>query len=73
LWLHDISACVRRLVEELSAPYLLGKKDCHVTLSVGISVFPADGSDSLALLKSEFLKIALGEQHTVIGLLSCYS
>jgi diguanylate cyclase (GGDEF)-like protein len=50
--LLDISACVRRLVEQLSAPYLLGKKDCHVTLSIGISVFPSDGSDSQALLKA---------------------
>jgi diguanylate cyclase (GGDEF)-like protein len=50
--LHDISACARRLVEELSAPYLLGTKDCHVTLSIGISVFPSDGSDSRALLKA---------------------
>jgi diguanylate cyclase (GGDEF)-like protein len=50
--LSDISACARRLVEQLSAPYLLGKKDCHVTLSIGISVFPADGSDSQELLKA---------------------
>jgi diguanylate cyclase (GGDEF)-like protein len=50
--LNDISACARRLVEELSAPYLLGTKDFHVTLSIGISVFPSDGSDSQALLKA---------------------
>jgi diguanylate cyclase (GGDEF)-like protein len=50
--LSDISACARRLVEQLSAPYLLGKKDCHVTMSIGISVFPADGSDSQELLKA---------------------
>jgi diguanylate cyclase (GGDEF)-like protein len=50
--LGDISACARRLVEQLSAPYLLGTKDCHVTLSIGISVFPSDGNDSQALLKA---------------------
>jgi diguanylate cyclase (GGDEF)-like protein len=50
--LTDISACAQRLVDELSAPYLLGNKDCHVTLSIGISVFPSDGSDSQALLKA---------------------
>jgi len=50
--LQDISACARRLVEQFSAPYLLGNKDCHVTLSIGISVFPSDGSDSQALLKA---------------------
>jgi diguanylate cyclase (GGDEF)-like protein len=50
--LEDISFCARRLVEQLSIPYLLGNKDCHVTLSIGISVFPSDGSDSQALLKA---------------------
>jgi diguanylate cyclase (GGDEF)-like protein len=50
--LEDISACARRLVEHLSAPYLLEQKDCHVTLSIGISIFPSDGNDSQALLKA---------------------
>jgi len=50
--LEDISACARRLVEQLRAPYRLGKNDCHVTLSIGISVFPSDGNDSKALLKA---------------------
>jgi diguanylate cyclase (GGDEF)-like protein len=48
----DVSACAQRLVEQLSVPYLLGSKDCHVTLSMGISTFPADGGDSQALLKA---------------------
>jgi diguanylate cyclase (GGDEF)-like protein len=47
-----LSACAQRLVEQLSIPYLLGKKDCHVTVSIGISTFPADGSDSQTLLKA---------------------
>src|SRR6202040_3454070 len=47
-----VSDCAQRLVEQLSAPYLLGKKDCHVTVSIGISTFPADGSDSQSLLKA---------------------
>jgi diguanylate cyclase (GGDEF)-like protein len=48
----DIAACAQRLVEQLSLPYLLDQKDCHITLSIGISVFPADGSDSKTLLKA---------------------
>ena len=47
-----LSACAQRLVEQLGIPYLLGKKDCHVTVSIGISTFPADGSDSQTLLKA---------------------
>src|SRR6202789_4272579 len=48
--LSDISAFARRLVDQLSAPYLLGENACHVTLSIGISVFPSDGNDSQVLL-----------------------
>ncbi|MEO7208300.1 MAG: EAL domain-containing protein [Steroidobacteraceae bacterium] len=47
-----LSACAQRLVEQLSTPYLLGKKDCHVTVSIGISTFPVDGSDTQTLLKA---------------------
>src|SRR3984957_14574563 len=47
-----LSVCAQRLVEQLSTPYLLGKKDCHITVSIGISIFPADGSDSQTLLKA---------------------
>jgi diguanylate cyclase (GGDEF)-like protein len=50
--LADIATRAQRLVEQLSAPYVLGTKDCHVTVSIGISIFPADGSDAPALLKA---------------------
>jgi diguanylate cyclase (GGDEF)-like protein len=50
--LMGISALSQRLVEMLSAPYVLGRADYHVTLSIGISVFPSDGNDSQALLKA---------------------
>jgi EAL domain-containing protein (putative c-di-GMP-specific phosphodiesterase class I) len=36
----------------MSAPYTLNEKDCRVTISIGISIFPTDGSDSQALLKA---------------------
>jgi diguanylate cyclase (GGDEF)-like protein len=50
--LTDISAFSQRLVEALSAPYVLGRNECQVTSSIGISVFPTDGYDSQALLKA---------------------
>jgi diguanylate cyclase (GGDEF)-like protein len=48
----DISAYAQHLVETLGLPYVLGSKDCHVTPSIGISIFPGEGSDSQALLKA---------------------
>lgn len=50
--LMDVSACAQRIVERLSAPYMLGKNDCHITLSLGISIYPTDGVDSQTLLKT---------------------
>lgn len=50
--LADVSARAQRLVEQLSAPYVLGSNDCQVTASIGISVFPADGNDAQSLLKA---------------------
>jgi diguanylate cyclase (GGDEF)-like protein len=47
-----VSDCAQRLIEQLSAPYRLGNNDCHVTVSIGISTFPADGGDSQSLLKA---------------------
>jgi diguanylate cyclase (GGDEF)-like protein len=49
---NDVSVCAQRLVEQLSVAYLLGEKECHVTLSMGVSLFPGDGSDSQTLLKA---------------------
>jgi diguanylate cyclase (GGDEF)-like protein len=46
-----VSNLAERLVEQVSAPYVLESKDCHVTASIGISVFPVDGKDSQSLLK----------------------
>jgi diguanylate cyclase (GGDEF)-like protein len=46
-----VSNLAERLVEQASAPYVLESKDCHVTASIGISVFPVDGGDSQSLLK----------------------
>jgi diguanylate cyclase (GGDEF)-like protein len=44
----DVSTCAQRLVDEMSAPYVLKGKNCRVT----ISIFPSDGNDALALLKA---------------------
>jgi diguanylate cyclase (GGDEF)-like protein len=48
----SVASCAQQLVEQLSAPYALGNRDCHVTVSVGISIFPSDGADSQTLLKA---------------------
>ncbi len=50
--LADVSGCAKRITERLSAPYRLADKDCDITVSAGISIFPSDGNDAQTLLKA---------------------
>jgi diguanylate cyclase (GGDEF)-like protein len=50
--LADVSDCAQRITKRLSAPYRLGSKDCDITVSAGISIFPSDGNDAQTLLKA---------------------
>lgn len=46
-----VSNLAQQLVGQINSPYVLEDKDCYVTASIGISVFPVDGKDSQSLLK----------------------
>ncbi len=46
-----VSTLAEQLIGQVSTPYVLEDKDCHVTASIGISVFPIDAKDSQSLLK----------------------
>jgi len=46
-----VSNLAEQLVGQVSTPYVLEDTDCHVTASIGISIFPIDGKDSQSLLK----------------------
>ncbi|HKZ30757.1 MAG TPA: EAL domain-containing protein, partial [Vicinamibacteria bacterium] len=49
---EDLAAISRKLVESLRRPFHLQGRDVHVTASGGISLYPEDGEDGEALLKS---------------------
>jgi diguanylate cyclase (GGDEF)-like protein len=40
---EDAAALAQRLVESVRAPYVLEQQTLHVSTSIGISIFPADG------------------------------
>ena len=42
---------LRRIKEALQPPFRLGEEDFHLTASVGISLFPADGNSAETLLR----------------------
>jgi len=46
-----IDTVARKLLSEAARPYALGSGEARVTASIGISVFPDDAVDALALMK----------------------
>jgi len=50
---HEFEAAVvaKRVIEAFSAPFLLQERKCSVSVSIGISLFPADGTDVDTLVK----------------------
>jgi diguanylate cyclase (GGDEF)-like protein len=46
-----VETVARKLLTEVARPYLLGGREARVTASIGISVYPDDATDSLALMK----------------------
>lgn len=40
-----------RLLQALASPYRLGDQDMHVTASIGVALFPADGADATTLMQ----------------------
>jgi diguanylate cyclase (GGDEF)-like protein len=49
---EDLAAISRKLVESLRKPFRLEGREVHVTASGGISLYPEDGEDAEALLRS---------------------
>lgn len=49
--LGDILPVVNKLIESIASPYELAGHVLHITTSVGVSVYPQDGSDIETLIK----------------------
>jgi len=42
----------RKLLKEAARPVHVGKAECHISISIGISIYPEDGCDEQTLLKN---------------------
>lgn len=47
-----LTTIARKILATLAQPFLVRGRNCHVTASIGISVFPEDGYDGDALMKN---------------------
>jgi diguanylate cyclase (GGDEF)-like protein/PAS domain S-box-containing protein len=52
----------RKLLEALREPFEIEGKQLHVTVSIGISLFPQDGGDTVTLLKNADAAMYLAKQ-----------
>jgi GGDEF domain-containing protein len=41
---QDAAICAQKLLEAMRLPYVIGEHDLHVTDSVGIAIYPDDGT-----------------------------
>lgn len=49
---HYATDVAQKLLDAASRPVRIGDRDCRLSVSIGISIFPDDGTDELALLKN---------------------
>lgn len=49
--IDDIVTVANRIIESVSKPFALGSHESTVTISIGVSVYPADGDTTQELLK----------------------
>jgi len=49
---EDLEIVVQRLLAKFADPFVVEGRELHVTTSIGVSVYPADGADSDTLLKT---------------------
>ncbi|MCA6126125.1 GAF domain-containing protein [Bradyrhizobium sp. WSM 1704] len=58
----DVERVAAELLAALSQPMLLSGHECHTTASIGIAMYPADGSDVQALTKNADMAMYLAKE-----------
>ncbi|MFZ2169680.1 MAG: bifunctional diguanylate cyclase/phosphodiesterase, partial [Methylococcaceae bacterium] len=49
---EDATLCAQKLIAALSLPHKIDGHDLHISMSIGISIYPSDGKDAETLIKS---------------------
>ncbi len=60
---RELTAIAQNILGAIGRPYLLAGHEYHVTGSIGISTYPADGQDPAALLKNADIAMYLAKDH----------
>ncbi|MFO1323471.1 MAG: EAL domain-containing protein [Burkholderiales bacterium] len=60
---RELNAIAQNILNAVARPYLLSGSEYHVTGSIGIATYPADGLDPAALLKNADIAMYLAKDH----------
>jgi len=60
---EDAAFSADKLLAAIAAPHSIGDEDLHVTASVGVAVYPADGPDAETLLRKADLALLQAKAH----------
>jgi diguanylate cyclase (GGDEF)-like protein/PAS domain S-box-containing protein len=60
---EDVACTAEKILAEVSKPHHVEHQDLHVTVSVGIGVYPADGTDAETLLKHADMALFYAKAH----------
>jgi len=60
---RELDAIAQNILNAVGRPYMLSGQEYHVTGSIGISTYPADGQDPAALLKNADIAMYLAKDH----------
>lgn len=60
---EDAGATARKVMRALAAPHNVAGHDLHISVSIGVSVYPDDGQDAETLLKSADTAMYSAKEH----------
>ena len=60
---EDAAFTADKILAEVSKPHRIDRQDLHVTVSVGVGVYPADGADAETLVKKADLALLHAKAH----------
>jgi diguanylate cyclase (GGDEF)-like protein len=49
---NDAALCSQKILDALMLPHAIDQNDLHISVSIGISIYPDDGTDAETLIKS---------------------
>ncbi|MBI1891526.1 MAG: EAL domain-containing protein [Burkholderiales bacterium] len=49
---QEVASIAEKILQEASRPFFVDQQECHLSASIGIAIYPDDGTDAVSLLKN---------------------